>query len=187
VPLLDALEIERAVLVGHSGSALVVRRAALDSPERVAGLVLESAPLTLRGNAKLDSFVRSTVSKLRDPVDLDFVRSFVVGTSSDRISPAQLERFVSEVAKVPERVWRETFRELLCYDDTDELGRIAAPTLLIWGDADLVVGLEDQTELLRRIPDAQVHVYAGAGHTPRWEDPTRFAADLSAFVLRGIP
>ena len=39
VPFLDALGIERAVLAGHSGSCLIVRRVAIDSPERVAGLV----------------------------------------------------------------------------------------------------------------------------------------------------
>jgi pimeloyl-ACP methyl ester carboxylesterase len=182
VPFLDALGIERAVLVGHSGSALVVRRAALDSPERVSGLVLEAAPLTLRGHAGLEAFVRSTVSKLQDKVDLHFVRSFVIDTSSERISPAHLERFVIEVAKVPGRVWRETFVELLRYDDTGELGLITPPTLLIWGDADLVVGREDQNELLRRIPTAQLRVYAGVGHTPRWEDPTGFARDVAAFV-----
>jgi non-heme chloroperoxidase len=182
VPFLDALAIERAVLVGHSASGLVVRRVVLDSPDRVSGLVLEATPVSLRGHVGLDTFVRSTVSKLQDVVDLDFVRSFVVATSSERISAAQLDGFVTEVAKVPGRVWRETFLELLRYDDTDELGFISAPTLLIWGDADVVVDREQQNELLRRIPGAQLLVYRGVGHTPRWEDPTRFAKDLAMFV-----
>lgn len=182
VPLFDALGIERAVLVGHSASALVARRAALDSPERVSGLVLEASPVTLRGHAGFEAFVRSTVSKLQDPVDLGFVRSFVVDTSSERISPAHLERFVIEVAKVPGRVWREMFVELLRYDDTRELEQITTPTLLIWGDADEVLGREDQNELLHRIRGAQLLVYAGVGHTPRWEDPARFATDVTAFV-----
>jgi non-heme chloroperoxidase len=182
VPLLDALGIERAVLVGHSASALVARRAALDSPERVSGLVLEASPLTLRGHAGLEAFVRSTVSTLQDPVDPGFVRSFVVDTSSERISPAHLERFVIEVAKVPGSVWREMFGELLRYDDTLELEQIAAPTLLIWGDADVILGREDQNELLHRIRGARLLVYAGVGHTPRWEDPARFATDVAAFV-----
>jgi non-heme chloroperoxidase len=182
VGLLDALEIKRAVLVGHSASSLVARRAALDWPGRVSGLVLEAAPVTLRGHVGLEAFVRSTVSKLQDPIDLEFVRSFVVDTSSERISPAHLKRFVSEVAKVPGRVWRETFNELLRYDDTSELGLITQPVVLIWGDADIVLGREDQNELLLRIPSSQLLVYAGVGHTPRWEDPIRFAADVAAFA-----
>ena len=63
--LLDALGIERAVLAGHSGSCLVARRVALDHPERVAGLVLEASPTTLRGHAGLTEFVESVVSILR--------------------------------------------------------------------------------------------------------------------------
>jgi pimeloyl-ACP methyl ester carboxylesterase len=186
VPVLDALNIERAVLVGHSGSCLIVRRAALDSPERVAGLVLEASPVTLRGHAGLEAFVRSTLAKLQDPIDLDFVRSFVVDTSSERISLAHLDRFVIEVAKVPARVWRQTFVELLRYDDSTELGLIKPPTLLIWGDADVVISREDQNELLRRMPAAQLLVYPGVGHTPRWEHPARFATDVAAFVQRYV-
>ena len=43
VALLDALEIERAVIVGHSMSTWVAEQIAIDHPERVLGLVLEGA------------------------------------------------------------------------------------------------------------------------------------------------
>src|SRR5262249_38169127 len=58
-PLLDALSVERTVLAGHSGSSLVVRRVAIDKPERVAGVVLESSPTTLRGHAGFAKFFES--------------------------------------------------------------------------------------------------------------------------------
>jgi non-heme chloroperoxidase len=32
------------------------------------------------------------------------------------------------------------------------------------------------------MPDAVLIVYANVGHTPRWEDPSRFSADAAAFV-----
>src|SRR4029450_13082088 len=69
--LLDGLAVERAVLAGHSGSCLVVRRVAIDHPERVAGLVLEASPTTLRGDPGLTEFVESVVSGLEDPIDPD--------------------------------------------------------------------------------------------------------------------
>ena len=71
VPLLDALGIERAVLTGHSGSCLVVRRVALDYPDRVAGLILEASPTVLRNDAKLCTFVESVVAHLEDPISPD--------------------------------------------------------------------------------------------------------------------
>src|SRR5439155_17892037 len=80
VSLLDALGIERAVLAGHSGSCLVARRVALDRPERVAGLVLEASPTTLRDHAGLAEFVQSVVSGLEDPISADVVQSLLTQT-----------------------------------------------------------------------------------------------------------
>ena len=184
VSLLDGLDLERAVVAGHSGSCLVARRMAIDHPARVAGLVLEASPTTLRGDAGLERFLDSVASSLTDPIDPTFARSFVADTSTDALAPDVLDQLVGETLKVPARVWRETFAGLLAYDDTDELGRIAAPTLLIWGDADSLVGREMQDVLAARIRGAELLVYPGVGHTPRWEDPRRFAGDLAAFVER---
>ena len=184
VPLLDALRIERAVLAGHSGSCLVARRVAIDSPERVAGLVLEASPTTLQGHAGLREFVDSVISGLEDPIDPGFARSFVIDTSSRGIEPDVVDRLVGELLKVPARVWREMFEGLAQYNDMDELGRIAAPALLIWGDADELVGREMQEQMAGCMSGAELIVYEGVGHTPRWEDPARFAADVSAFVTQ---
>ena len=184
VALLDAVRIERAVLAGHSGSCLVARRVAIDSPERVAGLVLEASPTTLRGNAALEAFVESVVSHIEDPIDPDVARSMLVDTSSSDVASEVLDQLVGELLKVPARVWREVFAELLQYDDSAELARIAAPVLLIWGDSDGIVAREMQERLQERISRADLVVYHGVGHTPRWEVPARFAADVAAFVDR---
>ena len=182
--LLDALGIERAVLAGHSGSCLVARRVALDHPERVAGLVLEASPTTLRGNRDLERFVREVIEALVDPIDPGFARSFVADTSSETVAPGTLDSFVEDVLEVPARVWHEMFSALLEQDDTDELARIVAPTLLIWGDGDELVPREMQDDLVDAMPNADLTVYAGVGHTPRWEDPQRFAADVARFIER---
>ncbi len=182
VLLLDALGIERAVLGGHSGSCLVARRVAIDAPERVAGLVLESSPFTLRGDAGLEELVASVVSELEDPIDPAFARSFVIDTSSDDVEPAVVEAMAQELLKVPARVWREMFTGLLAYDDTSELDRITAPTLLIWGDADPLVDHAAQATLADRLSNATLTMHPGVGHTPRWEDPTQFATDVTTFL-----
>jgi len=139
------------------------------------------------GDAGLAAFVESVVSCLEDPIDLDFARSFVVDTSSGEVTPEVLDQLASELLKVPARVWRDMFAGLLQYDDVPELGRVAAPVLLIWGDRDGLVGREMQEQLLARFPCANLAVYHGVGHTPRWEDPLRFAVDVAAFVERLLP
>jgi pimeloyl-ACP methyl ester carboxylesterase len=185
VPLfLNALGIERAVVAGHSGSCLVARRVAIDHPDRVAGLVLEASPTTLRGHLGLVEFVQSVVSSLQDPIELAFARSFLAETSSEGLAPELVDQLATELVKVPAHVWKEMFAGLMDYDDVGEIGRITGPTLLVWGDADGLVGRDMQTTLVERMHGVELLVYAGAGHTPRWEDPTRFAHDVSTFVMR---
>ena len=41
-----------------------------------------------------------------------------------------------------------------------------------------------QEQLAAALPCEDLVVYAGVGHTPRWENPTRFVADAAAFVSR---
>jgi non-heme chloroperoxidase len=184
--LLDALDLDRAVLAGHSGSCLVVRRVAIDHPERVAGLVLEASPTTLRGHTALIEFVESIVSTLHDHVEWTFARSFVADTSSERLAPALVDRLAGELLKVPVHVWKETFAGLLAYDDLSEIAQITAPTLLLWGDADDLVDRNMQTTLVERMSGAELFVYEGVGHTPRWEDPERFSRDVATFAERSL-
>jgi pimeloyl-ACP methyl ester carboxylesterase len=156
---------------------------AIDSSERIDGLVLEASPTTLRGDVGLEAFVESVVCGLQDPIDPGLARSFVVDTSADQIEPHVLDLLVAELLKVPAHVWKETFAGLLQYDDTAELGRITMPTLLVWGDSDPLIGRDMQDLLARRMPDATSREYPDVGHTPRWQDPQRFAADVAEFAI----
>lgn len=180
--LLDALDIDAAFLAGHSGSCLVARRVAIDHPDRVAGLVLEASPASLAGHAGLQAFVAEVVAGLEDPIDPEFARSFVIDTSSGEVAPAAVDALTDELLKVPTHVWRQLFDGLLRYHDLDELASIRVPTLLIWGDADALVDRDHQTELLSRIDGAILRTYPGVSHTPRWEAPDQFAADVAGFV-----
>jgi pimeloyl-ACP methyl ester carboxylesterase len=182
VPVLDALEIHRAVLVGHSGSCLVARRVALQAPARVAGLVLEASPTTLRGDPNLEKFVTAVVSELTEPIDPDFARSFLADTSTDELAAELIELLVEDLLKVPVHAWKEMFASLFDYDDTSELPLMNAPTLLVWGDADPLIPRSMQDELVRVLPRAELVVYHGVGHTPRWEEPERFARDITTFA-----
>lgn len=56
--------------------------------------------------------------------------------------------------------------------------------MLIWGDGDGLVGRNMQEQLAELIPRAELLVYSGIGHTPRWEDGSRFASDVAAFIER---
>lgn len=178
---LDALQLEAAVLVGHSSHTFVVQRYAVDHPDRTLGLVLISAPATLRGKGGVGELLTS-LSKLTDPIDPQFVRSFAQETFYRPLPPAFIDAMVTESLKMPAFVWREAFQALPEADLGAELSQISAPVLLIWGDRDSIVPRGDQDALLAAIPGASLVVYKDTGHSPHWEEPIRFARDLEAFV-----
>ncbi|MEV4900893.1 alpha/beta hydrolase [Citricoccus sp. NPDC055426] len=182
VPFLTALGLRHVVLAGHSASCLVVRRVAAESPERVSGLILEASPLSLYRDPEMEDFVATAVLNLTDPISPGFIRTFLSGAAPRNQEPSAFETHMEQLAKVPARVWQGTFGGLVEYDEVDVLGRIQAPTLLLWGDADRRVGLLDQEALTASIPHTELRVYPGVGHVPRMEDPARFAADVAGFV-----
>jgi non-heme chloroperoxidase len=181
VALLDAVGLQRAALVGHSGSAFTARRVAVTHPERVARLVLSGSPagsLPERVAAGLQAATRA----LADPVSADFIREFQAGAAHLPLPETFVEGLVAESRKLPARVWRDAADGLAAFDDTADLGRIAAPTLLVWGDRDGLLPREEQQRLAAAIPGARSQVYPETGHSPHWERPERFVADLDAFL-----
>lgn len=121
------------------------------------------------------------IAALQDPVDPEFVREFVVGTSSDRVPARFLDVMTAESMKVPARVWKGTLEGLLDAVPP-EAGAIEAPTLVIWGDRDELVPRTDQERLCAAVPRSRLVVYEGVGHAVHWEQPERVARDVAAFV-----
>jgi pimeloyl-ACP methyl ester carboxylesterase len=87
--------------------------------------------------------------------------------------------------KLPARLWRLDMDRLLEYEDRQDLARIQAPTLLLWGDRDALFSRSDQDLIRSALPSARLIVYEETGHCPNWERPERVAADIAAFI-RGL-
>ncbi len=180
--VLDALEVDRAVLVGHSMGTLVGQRFALDHPERVAALVLEAGFATIRGNEAVREFWDQEISRIEDPIDPKLAREFQLSAIAGFVAPRFVDLVVSESRKTPARVWRECFANFLEEDFTKETRRIAAPTLLLWGEQDVFCGRDEQERLRRLIREAALRVYPAGGHSLHWEEPERFVQDIAEFV-----
>jgi pimeloyl-ACP methyl ester carboxylesterase len=180
--LADVLGLGPAIVVGNSMGAQVAQRFAIDHPERTLGLVLIGAFTTLRGNSAVQALWDGAVSTLTDRIDPGFVREFQESMLARPVPAAFLDTVVRESLKVPARVWRAALEGQMEDDATPELGRVTAPTLILWGDKDAIAPREDQEVLAAAIPDARLEVYAGAGHAPHWEEPARVAADIASFA-----
>jgi pimeloyl-ACP methyl ester carboxylesterase len=64
----------------------------------------------------------------------------------------------------------------------ERLGEIVAPTLVANGDRDGAFPVIDSVVLAREIRKAELLIYPDAGHGFLFQDPARFAADVSAFL-----
>lgn len=144
--------------------------------------MLIGTPGTLRGNKAARTLFDSTISKLTDPLDPEFVRSFAASGLAQSVPRAFLETTWEETMKVPARVFKEFFKDLLETDLSTELNEIRAPALLVWGSQDAILSRHDQDALAEALPDSRLVVYPGAGHSPHWEEPEQFALNLAAFV-----
>jgi non-heme chloroperoxidase len=181
---LDSQGLETAVVAGHSLGSTVALRFALDYPQHTHGLVPMGTFVRYGTNPVIVEFVDTVVSGLEDPIERGIAREFQESTLAGPISSSILETTINESLKAPARVWRDVFAGLLEDDHVARLDRIAAPTLLIWGDQDAFVPESDQTTLLATIAGSQLEIYRGTGHAVHWEEPARFAADLVAFTER---
>jgi non-heme chloroperoxidase len=185
---LEALNVDRAVIVGHSMGASVAQRFAIDHPERVRALVLIGAFASLYREPGVTAFFDTSVARLTDPIDRSFAREWQLSTLAREIPAAQLDVFVDETLKVPSRVWKAAFSGFLSTPDfLDRLHAVTVPALLIWGDRDAFVPREHQDQLLATLPDARLTVYQGHGHAVHWEAPLRVADDISTFLARQVP
>ena len=69
-------------------------------------------------------------------------------------------------------------------DNDDVLHRLTIPVLVSHGLEDRVMRTDSSRHLASVIPDAQLSLYPGVGHSPFWEDSKRFNRELAAFAAR---
>ena len=177
---LDALEIPRATLVGHSYGSFVVRQAALSFPHRVTSLALIGTGFSPSNTVTRE--LQTALRDLPDPIPVEFAREFQASTAYRPLPPEFFDRLITETLKLPPRLWRLAIDRMLEYDDSNRLEEIAAPTLLLWGDHDALFSRSDQERLNATIPGSRLIVYEETGHCPNWERPELLAADIAAFA-----
>ncbi len=179
---MDAQNIKRAVIAGHSMGSHIAQRFAIDYPERTRGLVLMGTFFTFRNNAGVAE-LWDAVSKFEDSVDPGFALDFQESTLAGPVPQVFLDTVVEESLKVPARVWKAALKGLIENEHSELLNRIEAPTLIVWGEQDSFCPRGDQEALRAAIEGSRLVIYPGVGHALHWELPERFAANIAAFTV----
>ena len=68
------------------------------------------------------------------------------------------------------------------YDVRERLPEIACPTLIVWGEKDLLISVRDAEEFERLIPNSRRVLYPDTGHVAMLERPAAFNALLAQFL-----
>ncbi len=179
---MERLDLKKAVIMGGSSGGIIARKFAIDHPDRTQGLIMGGAPFTLQDKPAMLELWKSTISKLKDPIDPRFVRSFMSNQIARPVPQTFLKTMLKENLKVPARVWKATLKGLLEDKSSEELNNIRTPTLIVWGDKDEIVPRRDQEKLQEGISGSKLIIYSGAGHMLYWEEPARFASDIVTFM-----
>jgi pimeloyl-ACP methyl ester carboxylesterase len=166
--LFDALGLEQVDLVGHSFGGMVAAEYAATFPGRVGKLVL-IGPMGLWDDMRpVGDWVAVPPQTLNDMLYHDVERaavraSLAVPSDPHEAAVAGLTRS-NAIASTSHFIWPIPERGL-----AKRMHRIAAPTLLVWGEHDGMVPPSYADDFADRLADARVTLIPGAAHVPQVE------------------
>ena len=183
--LLGALEVPAAHVAGFSMGSAIAQELALRHPELVRSLVLMST------YARPDALFRSQLNFWRwlpevAPSEHDFFEAFFTWVYTPRAhADGWVDRVVEEALAFPHQQSVEAFQAqvdvCLTHDTADRLSEIAAPTLVLSGELDIILPPRVARSVAAGIPNARFEVMPGEAHQPFQEVPEEWNARVDAF------
>jgi 4,5:9,10-diseco-3-hydroxy-5,9,17-trioxoandrosta-1(10),2-diene-4-oate hydrolase len=184
---MDALNIERAVVIGNSIGGSAAMAYAAQFPSRVAALVIADPggliPMNAVGRRLCGMMAALGRAGQRDAFYFKPVFSMlyrqILKTPAAR---AQRDRIVDaavECAAIWEQAWL-SFRTPQA-DQTGVGAKIECPVLFTWASRDSVVSFARSEDAISRFPNHSVALFGG-GHCPFLEEPEKFLAAVEPFL-----
>ncbi len=188
---MDALEIEKAILVGNSAGALIASETYFRHPERVTGLILVDPALKGQSYSPVIRWLMSTPQMDRiGPL----ISRQILSRGDDFIrtawhDPSSINKDIMNGYHKPLQMygWDMGLWEFTKADKVNVLaktGQFKLPVLIITGSDDRIIPTKNSIELYRWIPGAELTVIEGAGHVPQEEKPEEFINAVTSFVSK---
>lgn len=173
--VMDALGLDRPVLAAESAGATVALLAALAAPERFAGLVLVDGLVHHPPLDRPTPFMRA--------LRADFAAA--IGGFADACLPEPDSAAINHWGRQllsdsgPDQAVR-LLESVAGIDLRPRVREVKLPTVIIHGEADAIVPVEDARWMAAEMPNAALHILPGAGHVPTMTRPAEVAAIINA-------
>lgn len=193
---LRQIGVARALVLGHSWGASVAIALALEHPEMVRGLILESGYYyaSIRADVVLMSgpavplvgdILRYTVSP---PVARLMWPAMIRKLFSPAPVAATFAAVPSEMATRPSQLRASAAESALMIPDAvafqGRYGELEMPVAIVAGSGDKIVDVDDQAvRLHRELPSSSLHVVEGCGHMVHHTSPRDVMAAVEAVAL----
>ena len=190
IGLMDRLGIDQAVIAGASYGGAVASIIALDYPERVKKLILVGA--VTNDDAKRKLLLRiSCLPLIGDVATPLFLGSRWILRKRMEDMYRRMGRPINEkmvasrhhllATSNAHRAMIRTARRWSANRIEREASRIRQPTLLVWGDHDDHIPIENALCMRDTLPNARLIVFRNCGHLPPAEQPRRFVELVADF------
>ena len=165
---LQHLELDESVLVGNSLGGHVALLYALDHPDTVAAMVLSGSSGIYEAHLGTSTMRRYDREFIRERTELTFYDPV---HATDELVDEMLD-VVSDRPRALRliKIARSADKEIVL----DELDQLDMPTLLVWGNNDVITPPDVGEEFRDEMPNAELHFIDECGHAPMIEHPDEF-------------
>lgn len=192
VSLMDYLKLDAAHILGHSMGGYIAQEIAINYPDRVLKLILEStAPFSsARNNILFDTFFRSWKSGM----DMElWLRQFLFWLFTPKTF--QNEKFINSYIKYtldypyPQSIegFHGQVQAIAGFNSTDSLHKIQSETLIIIGEEDILIRPKEADLLYQGISRASYPTYMeNAAHNIHGEASKNFTNSVLGFLYKYV-